>query len=148
MLVTWWYDCVSSAVLLVVWMWGGCLTGVPCLKPLPLYRPRDPKASDLWRLLDGHFDTFREVYEERFQAKYGFWSIKSSTSFRRFTSTDVDRFLLYWPTFKLLDWMNRLVGRLVRQHPVIDKTSCRNLVNQRRKGVFVLDRQVFIINKD
>ena len=47
--------------------------GLPCLKPLPLYQPRDPQASDLWRLLDGHFETFREVYSERFQAKYGFW---------------------------------------------------------------------------
>jgi len=47
--------------------------GLPCLKPLPLYQPRDPQASDLWRLLDGHFETFREVYRERFQAKYGFW---------------------------------------------------------------------------
>jgi len=47
--------------------------GVPCLKPLPLYRPRDPQASELWRLLDGHFETFREVYTERFGDKYGFW---------------------------------------------------------------------------
>lgn len=47
--------------------------GLPCLKPLPLYRPRDPQASDLWRLLDGHFEAFREVYHERFQDKYGFW---------------------------------------------------------------------------
>ena len=49
------------------------LMGLPCLKPLPWYRPRDPQASDLWRVLDGHFATFREVYDERFQAKYGFW---------------------------------------------------------------------------
>ena len=47
--------------------------GLPCLKPLPLYRPRDPQASDLWRLLDGHSEAFREVYTEGFQAKYGFW---------------------------------------------------------------------------
>jgi transposase-like protein len=47
--------------------------GLPCLKPLPLYQPRDPHASDLWRLLDGHLETFREVYSERFQAKYGYW---------------------------------------------------------------------------
>ena len=40
---------------------------------LPLYRPRDPQASDLWRLLDEHFDSFQQVYEERYQAKYGFW---------------------------------------------------------------------------
>lgn len=44
-----------------------------CREPLPLYRPRDPQASDLWRLIDQHFDSFRQVYDERFQAKYGFW---------------------------------------------------------------------------
>ncbi len=44
-----------------------------CSDPLPLYRPRDPQASDLWRLLDQHFDSFQQVYDERFQAKYGFW---------------------------------------------------------------------------
>ena len=43
------------------------------VEPLPLYRPRDPQASDLWRLLDRHFATFQQVYDERFQAKYGFW---------------------------------------------------------------------------
>ena len=45
----------------------------PCLTPLPLYRPRDPQASGLWRLMDEHFDTFQQVYAERFAAKYGFW---------------------------------------------------------------------------
>jgi Transposase zinc-binding domain len=44
-----------------------------CVDPLPLYRPRDPRASDLWRLLDQHFETFQQVYDERFAAKYGFW---------------------------------------------------------------------------
>jgi len=44
-----------------------------CVEPLPLYRPRDPQASDLWRLMDRHFDAFQRVYDERFQAKYGFW---------------------------------------------------------------------------
>ena len=42
-------------------------------KPLSLYRPHDPLASDLWRLLGEHFDSFRQVYDEQFQAKYGFW---------------------------------------------------------------------------
>jgi ribosomal protein S27E len=46
---------------------------VPCTKPPVLYRPRDPRASDLWRLIDEHFDSFQQVYDERFQAKYGFW---------------------------------------------------------------------------
>ena len=44
-----------------------------CLEPRPLYRARDPQASDLWRLLDEHFDSFQQVYDERYQAKYGYW---------------------------------------------------------------------------
>ena len=46
---------------------------LPCVEPLPLYRPRDPRASALWRLMDQHFPTFQQVYDERYQAKYGFW---------------------------------------------------------------------------
>ena len=37
-----------------------------CYHPLPLYRPRDPQASDLWRLMDRYFDSFQRVYDERF----------------------------------------------------------------------------------
>jgi hypothetical protein len=44
-----------------------------CVEALPLYRPRDPQASDLWRLLNQHFENFRQVYDERFAAQYGFW---------------------------------------------------------------------------
>ncbi|NLX23774.1 MAG: transposase [Phycisphaerae bacterium] len=44
-----------------------------CLHPLLLYRPRDPQASELWRLMDRHFETFQRVYDERFQVKYGYW---------------------------------------------------------------------------
>ena len=44
-----------------------------CVEPRPLYRPRDPRASNLWRLLDEHFDSFQQVYDERYQAKYGYW---------------------------------------------------------------------------
>ena len=44
-----------------------------CVEPLPLYRPRDPQASDLWRLLERHFEPFQQVYDERFATKYGFW---------------------------------------------------------------------------
>ena len=52
----------------------GCLVmTLACPKPLSLYRPRDLRASDLWRLLDEHFDSFRQVYDEQFQAKYGVW---------------------------------------------------------------------------
>ena len=35
--------------------------------------PAIPQASDLWRLLDQHFETFQQVYDERFAAQYGFW---------------------------------------------------------------------------
>ena len=52
---------------------GVLVMAQPCLKPLPLYRQRDPHASDLWRLIDEHFDSFQQVYDERFQAKYGYW---------------------------------------------------------------------------
>ena len=38
-----------------------------CVEARPLYRPRDPQASDLWRLLDEHFDSFQQVYDERYQ---------------------------------------------------------------------------------
>ncbi len=52
---------------------GVLVMALPCLKPLRLYRQRDPHASDLWRLIDEHFDSFQQVYDERFQAKYGYW---------------------------------------------------------------------------
>ena len=35
---------------------------LPCVEPLALYRPRDPQASALWRLMDQHFPTFQHVY--------------------------------------------------------------------------------------
>jgi len=37
-----------------------------------VYRPRRPKESPLWQCLSRHFDTFLEVYEERYQPRYGF----------------------------------------------------------------------------
>jgi hypothetical protein len=55
-----------------------------CVEPLPLYRPRDPQASDLWRLMDQHFETFQQVYDEQFQAKYGFWRPVVERSVRAF----------------------------------------------------------------
>ena len=51
-----------------------------CAKSPTLYRGHqsgamvdDPQDSDLWRLIDEHFDTFQQVYDKRYQAKYGFW---------------------------------------------------------------------------
>ncbi len=45
----------------------------PSVEPLSLYRPRDPRASGLWQVIDRHFPSFQQLYEERFAAKYGFW---------------------------------------------------------------------------
>ncbi len=44
-----------------------------CAKPPELYKPRDPQSSDLWRLINENFDTFQQVYDDRYQAKYGYW---------------------------------------------------------------------------
>ncbi len=38
-----------------------------------IFRPRRPRASPLHRLLDGHFQEFERVYDERYQKRYGFW---------------------------------------------------------------------------
>jgi ribosomal protein S27E len=57
---------------------------VACVEPLPLYRPRDPQASDLWRLLDQQFDSFQQVYDERFVAQYGYWRPVVEHSVRAF----------------------------------------------------------------
>ena len=37
------------------------------------YRPRRPRASALHLLLDGYFRQFQQVYDERYQQRYGFW---------------------------------------------------------------------------
>ncbi len=37
-----------------------------------VYRRRRPKESPLWQCLSRHFDMFLEVYEERYQPRYGF----------------------------------------------------------------------------
>ena len=38
--------------------------------PVP---PAKSARLQLWRLMERHFDSFRQVYPERFAAKYGFW---------------------------------------------------------------------------
>ena len=47
--------------------------GAPLLQPRPLYQPRNPQTSGLWRVTSTHFDEFERVYDERYAAKYGFW---------------------------------------------------------------------------
>jgi len=41
--------------------------------PTAVYRPRNPQSSDYYRCVEDHFETFVQVYEERFERPYGFW---------------------------------------------------------------------------
>ena len=56
----------------------GALAATAALGPRPegcppLYRPRNPRASSLYQLLDTHYDTLKAVWEEPFERCYGFW---------------------------------------------------------------------------
>ena len=37
------------------------------------YRPRRARDSPLYRLAEAHYETFKQVYDERFAARYGPW---------------------------------------------------------------------------
>ncbi len=47
--------------------------GCPAAGRAGVYRPRQPRASPLHQLLDGYFQEFEGVYDERYQKRYGFW---------------------------------------------------------------------------
>jgi len=49
---------------------GGARAGA---QPVGVYRPRQPRASPLYRLLDEHFPTFATVYDERFAPRWAPW---------------------------------------------------------------------------
>jgi len=38
-----------------------------------VYRPRNPRETPLWGLLDTLYERVKGVWEERFERKYGFW---------------------------------------------------------------------------
>ena len=40
-------------------------------KPVGVYRPRRPRASALYRLIEDHFEEFATVYDERFALRWG-----------------------------------------------------------------------------
>lgn len=42
-------------------------------KRLGVYRPRRPRASPLYRLIENHFEVFATVYDERFARRWGYW---------------------------------------------------------------------------
>ena len=41
--------------------------------PAEIYRPRRPRESPLYQLLDRYYDQFQHVYDQRYQKRYGFW---------------------------------------------------------------------------
>jgi hypothetical protein len=45
----------------------------PALACPAAYRPRNPRASSLYQLLETHFETLKRLWEERFERRYGFW---------------------------------------------------------------------------
>ncbi len=48
---------------------------VPCPASIDarVYRPRQPRESPLYRLVERSFDEFNCVYAGRYQKRYGFW---------------------------------------------------------------------------
>ncbi len=48
------------------------MVGACCVYP-DEYKPGQPKNTPLFRLLDCHYEEFRNVYDERFSKHYGFW---------------------------------------------------------------------------
>jgi len=38
-----------------------------------IYRHRNPQSSAYYRCVEDHLETFVQVYEERFERRYGFW---------------------------------------------------------------------------
>jgi len=53
--------------------------------PVGVYRPRRPRASPLYRLVEAHYDEVKGQWEERYQRRCGFW--------RGFVDEQVRRFL-------------------------------------------------------
>ncbi len=46
---------------------------VAILMPASVYQPRDPQSSPYYQCVEDHFERFEQVYEERFEKRYGFF---------------------------------------------------------------------------
>jgi len=42
-------------------------------RPACFYRPRRVRDSPLYRLAEEHLETFKQVYDDRFASRFGFW---------------------------------------------------------------------------
>lgn len=38
-----------------------------------VYQPRNPRASDYFRCVEGHFEELEALWDDRFENRYGFW---------------------------------------------------------------------------
>jgi hypothetical protein len=47
-------------------------------KRLGVYRPRRPRVSPLYRLIEDHFEQFATVYDERFARRWGYGAAAGS----------------------------------------------------------------------
>jgi hypothetical protein len=50
----------------------------------PVYRPREPRASPLYRLIERYYPEFERVYDERYERRFGRWRPVIGQVCRRF----------------------------------------------------------------
>ena len=43
------------------------------MEPAPFYRPRNPRSTPLWKLSETLYERLRGEWEDRFEARFGFW---------------------------------------------------------------------------
>ena len=57
-----------------------------CLQPKEscLYRPRQPKTTAFYQLVERFYPQFEAAYEERYQKRYGFWRPAIATAVQKF----------------------------------------------------------------
>ncbi|MBC8242244.1 MAG: hypothetical protein H8E30_17475, partial [Alphaproteobacteria bacterium] len=48
------------------------------------YRPRKPKESPFYRLVERVYPEFEQVYEQRYQKRYGFWRPAGASAVEKF----------------------------------------------------------------
>ena len=67
----------------------GAMAATPALSPKadacpPRYRPRNPRLSSLYQLLESHYESVKSVWEDRFERRYGFWRGLYDTAVARY----------------------------------------------------------------
>ncbi len=67
----------------------GVLAATPALSPKadacpPRYRPRNPRLSSLYQLLESQYESVKSVWEDRFERRYGFWRGLYDTAVARY----------------------------------------------------------------